>query len=84
MLAFAVLGKKLEERGVAQIFFEIGALLQVFCVDLRDRQAMPAKVPGKLQKGDILFANIVQNPDRAMAGPRDPSDPPPRAAQLAL
>src|SRR5205085_5695876 len=41
--ACAVLGEKVEKRCVAQVFFQICPLGQVFRVNLRHRQPMPAK-----------------------------------------
>src|SRR5262249_27235039 len=39
-LALAVLSKKLEKCGVAQVLFEIGACIQVHFVDFGDRQVV--------------------------------------------
>ena len=49
----AMRAEKVEQRGVAQVFFEIRALLQIFGVNLRHRQSMAAEMPGKLQEGDV-------------------------------
>ncbi len=80
----AILREKLEKRGVSQIFFEIGALAQIFRINFRHRQTVPAKMPGKFEESDILFAHVVQNADRAVVLAGQPDDLPPRAAQLAL
>ena len=45
---------------------------------------MPAKMPGKFEKGDVLFAHVVQNADRAGRSAGQPDDLAPGAAELAL
>jgi hypothetical protein len=70
--------------GVAQVFFQVSALAQVFRVDLRDRQAMTAKVPGELQKRRVLFAHVVQNAHGAHVSAGKAHDGTPGSAQLAL
>ena len=87
-----MLRKKLEERGVAEIFFQVSPVIEVFRIDLRHRQAMPAKVAGKFKKRGVLFANVIQNSDRAdrlrlvpasvLAG--QANDFSPRTSQLSL
>src|SRR5437899_1404877 len=47
VLASAVIGKELEERGVTEVFFEISAVGEVFGVDFRNGKAMAAKVFGE-------------------------------------
>ena len=66
--AFArpMLREKLEERRVAQVFFEISALVQIFRVDFRHGQTVLAKMPGELQEGDVFFAHVIQNANRAL------------------
>ncbi len=79
-----MLRKKLEERRVAQILFEIGALVQILGIDLRHRQAMPAKMPGEFEEGHVLFAHVVQNADGADFRARQADDLAPRPAELPL
>jgi hypothetical protein len=43
----AVFAQELEERGVAEIFFEVGALAQILRVDFGDGQSVAAKVAGE-------------------------------------
>ena len=40
-----VRAEEFEERGVAQIFFEISALAQIFGINLGNGQPMAAKMP---------------------------------------
>ena len=63
--AVAMIGKKLKKRGVAQILFEIGAWFKSSRINFRHGQAVAAKVPGKFEEGDILFAHVIQNANRA-------------------
>src|ERR1019366_10821503 len=75
---------KLKERRVAQVFFEVGALAQIFAIDFRHRQAVAAKMPGEFQKSRVLFADVVQNSYGAELAAGQPNDLAPRAAELAL
>ena len=45
---------------------------------------MPAKMPGKFDEGDVLFANVVQNANRAGIFAGQPDDIAPRPAELAF
>ena len=76
--------KKLEERGVAQVFFQVGALAQILRINLRNRQSVAAKMPGKLQERDVLLAHGIENADGARSPAGEPDDGAPRAAELAL
>ena len=59
--------EEFEERGVAEVFFEIGALAQVVGVDLGDGQAVAAEVARELEEGDVLFADGIDDADGACA-----------------
>ena len=76
--------KKLKKRGVAQIFFEIGAMIQIFSVNLGHRQTVPAKVPGKFEESYILFAHVIENADGAVPVAGKTYDLSSRTAQLPL
>ena len=65
LLAGAIVREKLKKRRVAKVFFEISAVAQIFGVNLRHRQTVPAKMPGKFEEGDVLFAHVIQNANRA-------------------
>ena len=65
--AVAMSREKLKKRGVAQIFFEISAVAQILGINFRHRQTVPAKMPGKFEEGDILFAHVIENANRADA-----------------
>ena len=76
--------EKLKERRVPQVFFEIRAVAQIFRVNIRHRQSVPAKMPGKLKERDVLFAYVVQNSNGAELLTGQPDDFTPRTAELAL
>ena len=83
-VAVAIGAEEFEERGVAQILFNVSAVGQIFSVDLGDGQAMAAKVAGELKKGKVLFAHGVENADGGVARAGQPDDIASRAAELAL
>jgi hypothetical protein len=64
--ARTVFRKKLEERGIAEVFFEIGAVAEVFGVDFGDGEAVAAKVFGEGDEGGVFFADAVENADGAI------------------
>ena len=59
ILADTMLREKLKKRRVPQVFFEISAVAQIFRINFRHRQTVPAKMPGKFQESDVLFAYVV-------------------------
>lgn len=61
--ARAILGEKFEERGIAQVFLEISALVEVFGVDLRNGQAVTSKMSGECEESGVFFAHAVKNAD---------------------
>ena len=84
VLAGTISREKLKERRVSQILLEISAVAQIFRVDFRHRQAVPAKMPGKFEERDVLFAHVIQNANRAALFAGKPDDVAPRAAELSL
>ena len=64
ILAGPMFREKLKERRVAQVFFEISAVVQVFRINFRNWQAVPAKMAGKFKESDVLFADVIQNANR--------------------
>ena len=42
-------------------------MIQVFAINFRNRQTVPAKMPGKLQKRNVFFAHVIQNSNRGDA-----------------
>ena len=84
VLAGAVFREKLKERRVSQVFFEIGAVIQIFRVNLRHRQAVPAKMLGEFEESGVFFAHAIKNADGAHFFARKPYDLAPRPAELAL
>src|SRR5712692_7223576 len=65
VLADTIVCQKLKKRRVPQVFFEISAVAQIFRINFRHRQTVPAKMPGELEERDVLFAHVIQNPNRA-------------------
>ncbi len=61
--AGAILGKEFEKRGIAEIFFEIGTVVEVFSIDFGNGKAVEAKVFGEFEEGDVFFADAVENAD---------------------
>jgi hypothetical protein len=61
--ALAIFGEKFEERGVAEVFFEIGTACEIFGVDFRDGEIVLAKMFGEGEEGGVFFADIVENAD---------------------
>jgi len=55
--------KEFEEGGVAEIFFEIGAMVERFTINFRDGQAVAAEVAGEFEESEIFFADVVENAD---------------------
>src|ERR1700730_1944635 len=84
VFALAIRGEKLEESRVSKIFFEISAMIQFFAIDFRDREPVPTKMLGKLQKRRVLFTHSIQDADRGALFAGKPDDLPPRATKLAL
>ncbi len=84
VLARAMRAEELKERGIAQVFFEIRALIQILGINLRHRQTVAAKMAGELEKSDILFAHRIENADGVMAASVKTSNDAPRAAELPL
>ena len=65
-----MLREKLEQRRVAEVFFEIGALAQIFAIDFRHGQSMPPEVPGEFEKRDVFFTHVVQDANGARSSGR--------------
>ena len=82
--AVTMVREKLKKRGTAKVFFEISAVAQIFGINFRHRQTVPAKVPGKFEEGDILFAHVIENANRAEFAGGKPDDLAARTAELAL
>ena len=70
----AILREKLEEGGIAEVFFQIGAVVEVLGVDFRHRQAVPPEMPGEFQEGDVLLADAVQDANGAVLLVAEPDD----------
>lgn len=63
--AIAIFREKVEKNRVAEIFFQISAVFEIFGINFRDRQAVFAEVARECEEGKILFANAVENADGA-------------------
>jgi len=59
----AVLGEEFEKRGVAEVFLEIRAVVDIFGVNFRNRKAVATKVFGEFEEGGVFFADAVENAD---------------------
>ena len=79
-----VLGQELEERQVAQVFFQVSAVVQVFAINLGHRQAMLAEVAAEFHEGGVLFAHSVEDADRGVALIRQSDNTATGAAKLPL
>ena len=84
VIVVAMLAEEFKERGVAEIFFEISACGQILGINLRNGQAMAAKVAGEFEEGDVLFAHGITNADGGEAAAGEADDGAARAAKLAL
>ena len=76
--------EKLKKRRVPQVFFEISAVAQIFRINFRHRQTVPAKMPGEFEESNVLFAYVIQNANRAEFFAGQPDDIASRPAELAL
>ncbi len=65
VIARAILGKKFEKGGVAEVFLEIGAVVEVFGVNFGNGKAVAAKMFRECEEGGVFFANAVENTDGA-------------------
>src|SRR6516162_6437719 len=84
VFAGAILTEKFEQSSIAKVFFKISAVVEVLGVDFRNRQAVPAKMPGEGEEGDILFAAAVKNANRGDAVVGKADDFAARAAEFTL
>lgn len=55
--------KEFEESGVAEVFFEVSAVGEIFGVDFGDGQAVAAKMLGEFEEGGVFFADVVEDAD---------------------
>jgi hypothetical protein len=80
----AMFGEKFEEGGIAEIFLEIGAVGEVFGVDLGDGKTVAAKMFGEFEKGDVFLADAVEDADGGGFFVREADDFAAGAAEFAL
>src|SRR5579859_7999528 len=80
----AVLREKVKQGGVAQVFFQISAGIQVFSVDFRHRQPVAPKVAREFEEGDVFSAHVVDHANGARSQCAQAQDVPPGSAKLAL
>jgi hypothetical protein len=59
-------------------------MLEIFAINLGDRQAMFAEVAGELKEGSVLLADTVENTDCADTLPGEPDDLAAGAAEFSL
>jgi hypothetical protein len=61
--ALAILGEEFEERGIAKVFFDVGAICEIFGVDFGDGEIVFAEMFGEGEEGGVFFANVVEDAD---------------------
>src|SRR5260370_40747251 len=74
VLAGAVFGEEFEERGVAEVFFKICAVAEVFGVNFRNGKTVAAKMFGEYEEGGVLFADAIENAYVAVLSIGEPED----------
>jgi len=84
ILADPMGGEKLKKRRVPQVLFQISAVAQVFRINFRHGQTVPAKMPGEFEESNVLFADVIENANGARPFVGQPDDIAPRTAKLAL
>src|SRR6267378_2171353 len=84
VFASAVIGKELEERGVAEVFFKIDAVGEIFGIDFRNGKPMTAKVFGECEEGGVFFAYTIEDADGAVFFVGEPDDFAAGAAEFDL
>ncbi len=82
--ASAIFGEEMEKGGIAEIFFDVSALVDGVAIDFGNGKAVAAKVAGKFEEGEIFFANVIENADGGRAGAAETDDLATGAAELAL
>ncbi len=82
--AGAVFGKEFEKRGVAEVFFEVSTLAEVFGVNFRHGKAVAAKMFGEFEEGGVFFADAIENADGVIFFVGEPDDFAAGTAELAL
>jgi hypothetical protein len=82
--AGTVFGEEFEERGVAEVFLEIGTLAEILGIDLRDGETVPVKMFGEFEEGDVFFADAVEYADGAVRAGGKADDFAAGAAEFAL
>src|SRR5215467_6110481 len=84
LFAGAILREKFEQRSVAKVLFEISAVIEIFCVNLRHGQAIAAKMFRELEKSGVFFAASIENANSAHALIREADDLAAGGAEVAL
>src|ERR1035437_8462528 len=73
-LADTIHAEKIKECRVSQVFFQVGPLAQVLRINLRHRQSVPPKMPGKFEESDIFLAYRILNANCAQSPAAQPDD----------
>ncbi len=82
--AAAVCGEELIEGGVAEVFFEVGALGKVFGVNCGDRKPVVAEVTGELEEGEVFFADAGEDANGGVGARGEAENCAAGSAELAL
>jgi len=83
-ITLAILREELEERGVAEILFEVSASIEILGVDFGDRKAVTAKVLRESEEGGVFFADVVEDADGGGLVVGETNDSAAGAAEFAL
>lgn len=82
--ALAIFGEEFEEGGVAEVFFEIGAVIEIFGVDFWDGEIVAAEMFGEGEESGVFFADVVENADGGAGTGGEADDFAAGAAEFAL
>ena len=82
--ALAIFGEEFEEGGVAEVFFEIGAVIETLGVDFGDGEIVFAEMFREGEEGGVFFADVVENADGGAGTGGEADDFAAGAAEFAL
>jgi len=82
--ALAILGEEFEERSVAEVFFEVGAVVEIFGVNFWDGEIVAAEMFGEREEGGVFFADVVKDADGGARASGEADDFAAGAAEFAL
>ena len=80
----AILVEKFKERGVTEVFFNVGAPVEIGGVNFRDGQAVGVEVAREGEEGCVFFADVVEDADGGLRAAMETNDFAAGAAEFAL